>query len=73
MPVICMILVSSENVFHGDLYALTNSLPVMKQLGNKQGNVIAKYYFKFSSAILIKKQFCNQTPGNALGRDYGAL
>ena len=52
MHVICMILASSESVFHGNLYALTNTFPVMKQLGIKQGKVIVQYYFKFGSNIL---------------------
>ena len=71
MHVMCMLLVSSESVFHGNYYALAkwaNSFPVMKQLGNNQGKVIVKYYFKFGSAILTKMQFRNQSPGNALGR-----
>ena len=50
----CMILVSSESVFHENLYALTNTFPVMKPLGNKQGKVIVTYYFKFSFAIFTK-------------------
>ena len=69
----CMILASSESVFHGNFYALTNTFPVMKQLGIKQGKVIVQYYFKFGSNILTKRQFRNQSPGNALGRGYGAL
>ena len=47
----CMILASSESAFHGNLYALTNTFPVMKQLGIKQGKVIVQYYFKFGSNI----------------------
>ena len=69
----CMILASSESVFHGDLYALSNTFPVMKQLGIKQGKVIVQYYFNFGSKILTKRQFCDQSPGNALCRGYGAL
>ena len=45
----------------------------MKQLGIKQGKVIVQYYFKFGSNILTKRQFRNQSLGNALGRGYGAL
>ena len=45
----------------------------MKQLGNKQGKVIVKSYLKIGSAILSKRQFRNQSSGNALGRGYGAL
>ena len=67
----CMILASSESVFHGNLYAMTNTFPVMKQLGIKQEKVIVQYYFKFGSNILTKGQFRNQSPGNALGRCYG--
>ena len=44
----------------------------MKQLGNKHEKVIVKYYFKFGFAILNKRQFRNQSPGNALGRGFGA-
>ena len=66
MHVMCMILASSESLFHGNLYALTNTFAVMKQLGIKQGKVIVQYYFKVGSNILT-------SPGNALGRDYGAL
>ena len=73
MHVMCMILASSESAFHGNLYALTNTFPVMKQLGIKQGKVIVQYYFKFGCNILTKSQFRNQSPGNALGRGYGAL
>ena len=69
----CMILASSESVFHGNLYALTNTFPVMKQLGIKRGKVIVQYYFKFGSNILTKGQFRNQSPRNALGRGYVAL
>ena len=69
----CMILVSSECLFHGIFYALTNTFPVMKQLGIKQGKVIVQYYLKFGSNILTKRQFRNQSPGNALSRGYGAL
>ena len=70
-----MILASSESVFYGNFYALTvtNTFPVMKQLGIKQGKVIVQYYFKFGSNILTKRQYRNQSPGNALGRGYGAL
>ena len=68
-----MILASPENVFHGNFYALTSTFPVMKQLGIKQGMVIVQYYFKFGSNILTKRQFHNKSPGNALGRGYGAL
>ena len=73
MHVMCMILASSERVFHGNLYALTNTFPVMKKLGMKQGKVIVQYYFKFGSNILTKRQFRNQSPANALGRGYFAL
>ena len=73
MHVICMILASSESVLHGNFYALTNTFPVIKQLGIKQGKVIVQYHFKFGSNILTTRQFRNQSPGNALGRDYGAL
>ena len=73
MHVMCMILASSESVFHGIFYALTNTFPVMKQLGIKQGKVIVQYYFKFGSYILTKRQFRNQSPGNAIGRGYGTL
>ena len=45
----------------------------MKQLGTKQGKVIVQYYFKFGSTILTKRQFRNRSPGNTLGRGYGAL
>ena len=69
----CMILVSSESVFYGNFYAMTNTFPVMKQLAVKQGKVIVQYYFKFGSNILTKRQFRNQSPRNALGRGYGAL
>ena len=69
----CMILASSESVFHGNLYALTNSFPVMKQLGIKQEKVIVQYYFKFGSNILTKRQLRNRSPGNAVGSGYGAL
>ena len=65
--------VSTGSVFHGNFYALTNTFPVVKQLGIKQGKVIVKYYFKFGSAILTKRQFRNQSPGNALGRGYVVL
>ena len=51
----CMILASSESVFHGNLYAMTNTFPVMKQLGIKQEKVIVQYYFKFGSNILTKR------------------
>ena len=73
MHVICMILASPESVFHGFFYAFTNTFPVMKQLGIKRGMVIVQYYFKFGSNILTKRQFHYQSPGNALGRGYGAL
>ena len=73
MHVMCMILVSSESVLYGNCYAMTNTFPVMKQLGIKQGKVIVQYYFKFGSNILTKRQFRNQSPGNALGRGCGAL
>ena len=33
MHVMCMILASSESVFHGNFYALTNTFPAMEQLG----------------------------------------
>ena len=69
----CMISASSESVFHGNCYALTNTFPVMKQLGIKQGKVIVQNYFKFGSNILTKWQFRNESPGSALGRGYGAL
>ena len=52
MHVMCMILASCKNVFHGNFCALTNTFPVMKQLGIKQGKVIVQYYFKFGSNIL---------------------
>ena len=39
----------------------------------KQGKVIVQYYFKFGSNILTKREFRNQSTGNALGRGYGAL
>ena len=42
-------------------------------IGIKQGKVIVQNYFKFGSNILTKRQFRNQSPGNALGRGYGAL
>ena len=45
----------------------------MKQLGIKQIKVIVQYYFKFGFNILTKRQFRNQSPGNALGRGYDAL
>ena len=54
-------------------YLQYTDVPVMKQLVIKQGKVIVQYYFKFGSAILTERQFCNQSPGNALGRGYGAL
>ena len=55
MHVMCMILASSESVFHENCYALTNTFPVMKQLGIKQGKVMVQYYFKFGSNILTIK------------------
>ena len=68
-----MILASSESVFHGNFYALTNVFPVMKQVGIKTGKVIVQYYFKFCSNILTKRHFRTQSPGNTLGRGYDAL
>ena len=53
----CMILASPESVFHGNFYALTNTFPVMKQLGIEQGNLIVQYYLKFGSNILTKVSF----------------
>ena len=73
MHVMCMILASFKSVFHGNLYALTNTFPVMKQLGIKQGKVIIQYYLKFGSNILTTRRFLNRSPGNALSRGNGAL
>ena len=73
MHVICMILASSESVFHGNFYALTNTFPVMKQLGIKQGKVTVQYYFKFGSNILTRHRlgcFCtHHRLGGGVGSD----
>ena len=66
----CMILASSESVFHGNLYAMTNTLT---NICYDEHKVIVQYYFKFGVNILTKRQFRNQSPGNALGRGHGAL
>ena len=45
-----MILVSSESALHGNWYALTNTFPVMKQLGNTK---------KGDSQILLQIRICH--------------